>query len=54
VIASVKHVNMKISQGSLQKIITWTKKIKKGENACWCWQWVMALKIASLGEDWIC
>jgi len=30
VIASVKRVNVKIAQGSLQKIITWTKKLKKG------------------------
>ncbi len=30
VITSVKYVNVKIAQGSLQKIITWTKKSKKG------------------------
>ncbi len=47
VIAIVKHVGVKIAQGSLQK-----KNQERGEHMCW--QWVMALEIANLGEDWIC
>ncbi len=46
-IAIVKHVGVKIAQGSLQK-----KNQERGEHMCW--QWVMALEIANLGEDWIC
>jgi len=32
VIISLKHVNVKVAQDSLQNIITWTKKSKKGRQ----------------------
>jgi hypothetical protein len=28
--AGLKHVSVKVAQGNLQKIITWTKKLGKG------------------------
>jgi hypothetical protein len=38
VIASLKHVNVKVAQNNLQKIITWTKigrgKARMGEGRC--------------------
>ncbi len=38
VIASLKHVNVKVAQSNLQKIITWTKigraKARMGEGMC--------------------
>ncbi len=49
--ASVKHVGVKIAQGSLQKIITWTKKIKKRENTCvgnGLWLWKLQTFVATL------
>jgi hypothetical protein len=29
---SMKHVNVKVAQGNLQKTITWTKKLVKGRK----------------------